>query len=71
MLFTVIQSPSPGQQPSSIGRTSDTFPVHEHFSTDTPEVPKSIIVSKMAEKTMFVARFISAAKIQKKFNINR
>lgn len=65
MDFTVMQPPSPGQQSPSVGSTSDTFPVHEHFSTDTPDVPKSIIVSMITDKNMFVACFIPGAKIQK------
>ena len=59
-----MQLPSPGQQSSPVGSASEIFPVHEHFSTDTPDVPKSIIVSKMTEKSIFVARLISIAKIR-------
>ena len=67
MLFTVMQLPSPGQQVLSIGNANEIFPVQEHFSNDTPAVPKSIIVSMINEKNMFAARFISATKIQKKY----
>lgn len=66
----VIQSPSSGQQSLSVGNTSDIFPVHEHFSTDTPIVPKSIIVNRMVEDNMFVAFFISDCKNTKKRRIS-
>ena len=64
-----MQPPSSGQQSPSKGSASEIFPVQEHFSTDTPVVPKSIIVSIITDRNMFVARFISAAKIQKKYVI--
>ena len=63
MVFIVMQPPSSGQQSPSVGSAKEIFPVHEHFSNDTPEVPKSIIVSMMTEKNRFVARFILAAKL--------
>ena len=66
MYFTVMQPPSSGQQSPSVGSANEIFPVHEHFSTDTHEVPKSIIISMIADRKMFVERFISAAKLQKK-----
>lgn len=59
-----MQPPSSGQQVPSVGNANEIFPVHEHFSNDTPDVPKSIIVSMMTERNMFVARFISVAKIR-------
>jgi hypothetical protein len=40
--------------------------VHEHFSTDTPDAPNSISDSMMVDKNMFVARFITGAKVLKK-----
>jgi hypothetical protein len=49
----------------SAGIVSAIRPVHEHFSTDTPDTPNSISVSMMADKNMFVARFITGAKVLK------
>lgn len=69
MDFNVIQPPSSGQQSPSVGSANEIFPVHEHFSTDNPDTPKSIIASMIDEKNIFVTRFIPHAKIQKIFNM--
>lgn len=60
-----MQSAPPGQHPPSVGSTSETFPVHEHFSKDTPEVPKSIIVSMIVDTNMFAVCFICNCKSTK------
>ncbi len=49
----------------SAGIVSITRPVHEHFSTDTPDAPNSISVSMIVDTNMFVLCFISFAKVLK------